>query len=323
MARTSTNDLYTTDPPGLCPIELRLNRRIITNLRRSWGKAAVLHYNLRMNAHIESLTLSQVQARLEALQPRLQQLPPLGSRPLTIAGRVCGWITARATEAVQELEGVRVEHEAVHVGARFVNPSAALNALLANVAVALKEAGCARGWRDELLDVVGEGCRLGVIERAAVRPMGLLTRAVHLNAWTPDGRLYVARRSATKNTDPDMLDTLVGGLAGAGENMDTALVRESYEEAGLAETDIAQRDPVRTIVRMHRRLPEGYQVEDVLVSECVLADSVAPRNIDGEVSEIMAVTPEQLWQLLTEEQFTLEASLVILDSLRSRLMQTA
>jgi 8-oxo-dGTP pyrophosphatase MutT (NUDIX family) len=276
-----------------------------------------------MNKHIGPFTLSQVQARLEALQPLLQQLPPPGSRPLTIAGRVCGWATARATEAVRELDGVRVDHEAVHVGARFVSPSRGLNALLASVALALKEAGCARGWRNELLDVVGEGARLGEIERAAVRPMGLLTRAVHLNAWTRDGRLYVARRSATKNTDPDMLDTLVGGLAGAGEDMSTALVRESYEEAGLVEADIAQRDPDRAILRMHRRLPEGYQVEDVLVSECVLADTVVPRNIDGEVSEILAVTPEDLWRLLAEEQFTLEASLVILHSLRSRLKQTA
>ncbi len=323
MARTSTGGLLTTDLLGLCPIELRLNRRIITNLRRSWGNEAVLHYNLRMNTHIEPLTLSQVQARLEALQPRLQQLPPPGSRPLTIAGRVCGWITARATEALQDIDGVQIDHEAVHVGARFVNPSPVLNALLAQVAVTLKEAGCARGWRDELLDVVGEGCRLGEIERAAVRPMGLLTRAVHLNAWTPDGRLYVARRSAAKNTDPNMLDTLVGGLAGAGEDMDTALIRESYEEAGLTLDDLARRGPERTIVRMHRRLPEGYQVEDVLVSECVLAHDVAPRNIDGEVSEIMAVTPEELGHLLAQEQFTLEASLVILDCLRSRLMQTA
>ncbi len=273
--------------------------------------------------HIGPFTLRQVQARLDALQSRLQQLPPLGSRPLTIAGRVCGWVTSRATEAVSELGDVRVDREAVHMGERYVNPSPDLNALLAEVAITLKEAGCARGWRNELLDVVGEGLRLGEIERAAVRPMGLLTRAVHLNAWTPDGRLYVARRAATKNTDPDMLDTLVGGLAGAGEDMDTALVRESYEEAGLAEADIAGRDPVRNIVRMHRRLPEGYQVEDVLVSECKLADAVVPRNIDGEVSEIMAVGPEELWHLIAQEQFTLEASLVILDCLRSRLVQTA
>lgn len=276
-----------------------------------------------MNMHIGPFTLRQVQARLDALQSRLQQLPPLGSRPLTIAGRVCGWVTSRATEAVSELGDVRVDREAVHMGERYVNPSPDLNALLAEVAITLKEAGCARGWRNELLDVVGEGLRLGEIERAAVRPMGLLTRAVHLNAWTPDGRLYVARRAATKNTDPDMLDTLVGGLAGAGEDMDTALVRESYEEAGLAEADIAGRDPVRNIVRMHRRLPEGYQVEDVLVSECKLADAVVPRNIDGEVSEIMAVGPEELWHLIAQEQFTLEASLVILDCLRSRLVQTA
>src|SRR5690606_41619426 len=54
----------------------------------------------------------------------------------------------------------------------------------------------------------------------------------------------------------------------------------------LTESDIQSRSPLRVIVRMHRRLPEGYQVEDVLVSDCILADAVVPRNQDGEVSEI-------------------------------------
>lgn len=276
-----------------------------------------------MNATVDPFSLSQVQARLTALQPRLQQLPPLGSRPLTVAGRVCGWITARATEAVCEVGSVRVDHEAVHAGATLDPGAEDLNILLSNLALALKEAGCLRAWRDELLDVVGEGSRVGVIERAALRPLGLLSRAVHLNAWTPDGRLWVARRSPTKSTDPNMLDTLVGGLAGAGEDMGTALLRESYEEAGLEPHQIKQQSPTRNVLRMHRRLPEGYQVEDVLVSECVLDASLVPHNTDGEVSEFLAVEPAGLWALLTSGEFTLEAELVILDCLRSRLLQTA
>src|SRR5690606_23139884 len=167
-------------------------------------------------------------------------------------------------------------------------------------------------------DVIGEGRRLGAIERAAVRPLGLLTKAVHLNAWSPDGRLWIARRSSSKSTDPGLWDTLVGGLVGAGESLDLALLRESNEEAGLEAADLESRSPLRIILRMHRRLPEGYQVEDVLVSDCVLAESVQPRNLDGEVSEIRLVGMDELQALIEAGEFTREAELVVLDGLQKR-----
>lgn len=308
----------TTAYENTCPIELLLNRGIITNLRKSWGNCACLHYNRVMNLTPSSSFLAALATRFQALQQRIQQLPPAGARPLTVAGRVSGWVTARATLALAGLPGVAITPEAVHIHALAAR-GLPLNRVLETVAHTLKSAGCLRGWRNELLDVVGEGQVLGVIERAALRPLGLLTRAVHLNAWTPDGRLWVARRSATKTTDPGMLDTLVGGLSGAGESLDTALLRESYEEAGLAPEVLGGRTPVRVITRMHRHLPEGYQVEDALVSECVLDADVRPVNQDGEVSEIMALDIEDVWARILADEFTLEAELVVLDCLLARL----
>lgn len=304
----------TTAYENTCPIELLLNRGIIANKLASWGNRLCLHYNLRMNITLPSSLIEAVSTRFEALLPRIQQLPPKGARPLTVAGRVSGWVTARATQAIAHLPGVQVTHEAVHIQGQS-QAGLSLDAVLASVADTLKLAGCLRGWRNELLDVVGEGQVLGVIERAALRPLGLLTRAVHLNAWTPDGRLWVARRASTKTTDPDRLDTLVGGLSGAGESLDASLLRESFEEAGLTPDQLVNRTPIRVITRMHRLLPEGYQVEDALVSECVLDDSVKPVNQDGEVSEIMALSIDDVWVLLQAGEFTLEAELVVLDSL--------
>ncbi len=259
-------------------------------------------------------------ARYQQLIKRIQQLPPVGSRPLTVAGRVAGWITAKATGHLEGLPGIHIGDEAVHITASLPK-RLPLDAVMAQLAAALKDTGCLRGWRNELLDVYGEGRRLAAMERAAMRPLGLLTKAVHLNAWSPDGRLWVARRALDKSTDPGMWDTLVGGLAGAGENLDTALLRESYEEAGLSAADIQNREPMRIILRMHRRLPEGYQVEDVLVSDCVLAESVSPQNMDGEVSEVRLVTVEELWAMVEDGAFTREAELVILDGLKHRLQQ--
>lgn len=258
-----------------------------------------------------------VAARYQRLITRIQHLPPRGSRPLTVAGRVGGWITEDATRHVDGMPGVRIEDEAVHI-TEVPALRMSLSQVLAALAEGLKDTGCLRGWRNELLDVIAEGEQLAVIERAAVRPLGLQTRAVHLNAWSPDGRLWVARRAMDKHTDPGMWDTLVGGLASAGESNELSLLRESHEEAGLTPDQLERRTPLRTILRMHRRLPEGYQVEDVLISDCVLDESVQPANLDGEVSEIKLLPQEQVWEMIEEGLFTDEAELSILDSLRLR-----
>lgn len=268
-------------------------------------------------------TLSKLPAeallqRCQRLLARVQQLPLPGSRPLTIAGRVAGWITASATRALQDQPGVCVDLEAVHIGRADMSRDQLAHDL-AVLALTLRDAGCLRGWRNELLDIVAEGRNVAVIERAAMRPLGLLTRAVHLNAWTPDGRLWVAQRALTKSTDPGLWDTLVGGLSGAGETLDDSLVRESHEEAGLTPQDIADRSPLHTILRMHKRLPEGFQVEDILVSECVLPDGVAPANVDGEVSCIQSLAPDDLWRMICAGAFTIEAELVILYAILRKL----
>lgn len=273
-----------------------------------------------MNAHPARSLVRSLEQRYGRLVPRIQQLPPAGSRPLTVSGRVAGWITPRATRVLAALDGVRVEPEAVCIDAVTAERRLSVDEVLARAALRMRDAGCLRAWRNELIEVVGEGQALGVIERAAIRPLGMLTRAVHLNAWTPDDRLWIALRSATKSTDPGLWDTLVGGLAVAGETLDASLLRESHEEAGLSPGHLEGRTPLRIVLRMHRRLPEGYQVEDVLVSECVLDESVPMRNLDGEVDEIRAVSIDEAWSLVQEGRFTVEAELVVVDGLMRRLL---
>lgn len=248
---------------------------------------------------------------------RTQEAAPEGAHALYIAGRRCGWATHAACDALRDAPGIVCDDAALHIGAHL-SPGAALNAVLENTAQLLRQANCLRGWRDELLDVMDGDDALGVIERAAVRPLGLLTHAVHLNAWTPDGRMWVARRALSKSTDPGMWDTLVGGLAGGGEDLELALVRECGEEAGLDAPDLVNRTPLRTILRIHRRLPEGYQVEDVLTSTCVLAPGVRPANRDGEVMEIATVDVPTVLRQIADGEFTLEAALVIVEDIMQR-----
>lgn len=271
-----------------------------------------------MNSFQNRALAQAIRQRMASLTCQIQQLPPPGSRPVTVAGRVAGWITARAADCIEPLPGVTIEEDVLRIGS-CSRRRLSLAQVLDKVALKLQEGGCIRAWRDELLDVVGEGHRLSRIERGAVRPLGFLTQAVHLNGWSSDGRIWAARRSPTKSTDPNMWDTLVGGLAVSGEPLETSLVRESYEEAGLQPPSLAGCTPLRVALRMHRRLPEGYQVENALVSDCVLPDGVQPCNMDGEVSEFRLLTMDETWQMMEADLFTLEAQVVLMDSMQQRL----
>ena len=274
-----------------------------------------------------SLARSSLLLLLDDLLARAAQPVQADSVPLFIAEHRCGWLFSKAAQALQGLNGFKIVQDSAHIG-QFLSPGPELNALLALVAVTLRQAGCAPGWRNELLDVWPEQPKdsvgafdskpLGAIERGVVRPLGLLTKAVHLSGWSQDGRLWVARRSLTKATDPGMWDTLVGGLISSQEDVQVGLVREADEEAGLDPQDIVDRTPLRTIAHMMRQVPEGYQVEEVLTCECILPAHVTPKNRDGEVMDIQLMAPVTIFNLLTQGAFTLEASIVVAEDLLRR-----
>ncbi len=269
--------------------------------------------------------LSNAQKSLEVLLrdliSRADEPPHPGSLPLSIAAKPCGTVLPKAVQALAGLQGVEVSENSIEIG-KTLSPGLVLDALLENVAKTLRSAGCAPGWRNELLDIWSEPAtqplRVGAIERGVMRPLGLATRAVHLNAWSQQGHLWVAKRSLTKKTDPGLWDTLVGGLVGSQEPDELALVRETDEEAGLDAHQIADRTPLRTIHWMRRRIPEGYQYEQVLTCECILAEGVTPANRDGEVMEIRCLAPAVILDMIREGAFTIEASIVIVEDLLRR-----
>jgi isopentenyldiphosphate isomerase/intracellular septation protein A len=63
----------------------------------------------------------------------------------------------------------------------------------------------------------------------------LLHPVVHLHVITPQKTLLLQKRPMTKTIQPGKWDTAVGGHIGAGEDLNTALKRETAEEIGLKE----------------------------------------------------------------------------------------
>ncbi len=233
--------------------------------------------------------------------------PPASSWRVRINGHSCGWASPAVAEALLQITSGDAVSQTLDLPADHEN--------LSNIACFLKQQGLLKGWRDELLDVrAPDGQLLGAIERAVMRPLGLTTYAVHLNAYTPDKNFWIARRASHKNTDPGKWDTLVGGLIASGETPKEALLRESNEEAGLLPDHLANIHP-RGVFIVRRVVPEGYQVEHTRVTDCVIPAGFTPKNLDGEVEEIRQASREEVLQMIEQGAFTVEAALSILISL--------
>jgi len=88
---------------------------------------------------------------------------------------------------------------------------------------------------DERFDVVDASDRvIGSAPRSEIHARGLLHRAVHLWLYDPAGRILLQRRSLTKDREPGKWTSSVSGHVNAGEEYDTAMLREIPEEIGVS-----------------------------------------------------------------------------------------
>ena len=261
-------------------------------------------------------------ARLLAIASRLQERaqPPRPAElaPFVMAGHAVGWV---APDTVRFLS-TRARGFERHAGMLVLLDDgldpALRTALLADAALRMRDAGLVRGWRDEALAIrVQAGAPpLATIERAACRTLGITTEAVHLNAFVDDGTLAVARRAAHKTIDPGLWDNLVGGMVPAGENLEQALEREAWEEAGL-ELDRLEVHHGRSF-HVRRPVAEGYQSERIYVYEVALAADAPCINQDGEVDAIEHRALPDVVDAIERGEFTLESALATLESLARR-----
>ncbi|GAA4421214.1 NUDIX domain-containing protein [Actinokineospora soli] len=109
---------------------------------------------------------------------------------------------------------------------------------------------------DELVALYDETGRVvGSATRARMRAEGLWHAATAVLVRSSDGdRVYVHRRTDTKDVYPGLHDCAAGGVIGAGEDPDLAASRELAEEYGVLDAPLS---PVFTMrielppVRMH------------------------------------------------------------------------
>ncbi|WP_027014660.1 NUDIX domain-containing protein [Comamonas composti] len=253
-------------------------------------------------------------ARAWACSPPLQPRAPLWLGSHEVGSLQAELVHALPTALLQAHGIALVAHESHEAGWRLVgrgDATADLNAL----ALVLRDAGQCGPWRDEQLLVCDdEGKALATVERGAVRPLGIATRAVYLVGESEDGRVWVQQRSEAKPNNPGMWDALVGGMVGAQDDVQQALARETREEAGIA---LAQLSGLRHGGRLALSSPSdeaggfGYMRERSDWFCATLVAGLLPRNQDGEVQAFALLEREQLVQWLLKDHFTPEAALIM------------
>ncbi len=240
--------------------------------------------------------------------------------PLWWQGHRLGSLSAHVWPQVQALDSQaqHVRHDPL--GLHWLDPDP--SDWLEGVHRALRAHGQLRGWRDERFPILipnSSGAAIGQCERAAARLWGLLTRGAHATGFVrgPEGgvgHLWLAQRALTKSTDPGLWDNLVGGGVPIGQTPAQALVREAWEEAGLAPS-VAEAAQAAGVLTVSRPVPEGWQHEWVHSFDLELPAHAAPTNIDGEVGCFKRLSPERAGQLARSGWMTVDAAIVTLDFL--------
>ena len=250
-------------------------------------------------------------------------------RPLRLRGHLVGSVDERCLPLLQALAPeLQCTPEALL--APPLADAAAATAWFEPLNLRLRAEGAIPGWRDERYPVLPLQAYTGAvpladIERAAARFWGTLTFGAHANGYLSDasGRpthLWLGRRSATKATDPGLLDNLIGGGVPLGQTPFETLVREGWEEAGLAQPQLHTARPVR-VIQLRRELPEGLQLERLYAFDLPLPPGVTPANQDGEVASFQCLPVAEALALAQAGEMTVDAALVTLDfALRHRLL---
>jgi 8-oxo-dGTP pyrophosphatase MutT (NUDIX family) len=253
--------------------------------------------------------------------PRSAALAPVSRPPPEFIPWFCGHIVLgylsppRARLLAAHLTPTRIQAHRLDWDAGHWS-APARSVALQDALLRLRALGHLSGWRNEPFALCVEGREAALLkaERAGVYFLGMCSDAIHVNGFTADGRMWVARRSASKHVDPGLLDNLCAGGVAAGETIETCLQRELYEEAGIC---LRAEHLLRFCgtTEVGRVRDGGWHVERLHVHNLLLQANEQPCNHDGEVQEFLLLTAAELAGLVDTKKSTPDAAAAIVRGL--------
>lgn len=184
----------------------------------------------------------------------------------------------------------------------------------------------------EQFPIVGARFDIG-IERSAFSLFGIIGRGAHMTVYTrtqdddadADGpmRFWIARRSATKSTYPNMLDQAVAGGVARGETPLECIVREAGEEAGLSPERVRNEAVATGTVSWFNVSDERAGGEVGLMNPGVLYtyDLEVPstlteiQSVEGDISKFELMSLSEVLGALRQGLFKPSCAMVMVDFL--------
>ncbi|KAJ3417098.1 hypothetical protein HDV05_006957 [Chytridiales sp. JEL 0842] len=180
---------------------------------------------------------------------------------------------------------------------------------------------CLKGWRSERYSVWGPNGEIVMqIERSGAALLGVPSFGCHLNGYVRDPangeiKMWIARRSYTKQTYPGMLDNLVGGGLPHGTDPNTNIIKECYEEAGLSAEMASKVKPVSMITYFMDHPDRGWLPDTEYVYDLELPLDWKPNCQDGEVHEFYLLPLNEVTDKVKAKEFMPESALCVIDFL--------
>lgn len=181
-----------------------------------------------------------------------------------------------------------------------------------------------RGWRNETFPVYGPGGNILLeIERSGSALFGIVTYGVQLTCYVEDEhglRIWIGRRSRSKQTYPGMLDNTAAGGLGTGRLPRDAVMQKAVEEASLPMSVLTERLQSAGCFSYYfvQRVQSGgadglLQPEVEYVYELKLDANTTPQPGDSEVEEFHLWTIDKIGQALRRGEFKPNSAIVLVD----------
>lgn len=266
------------------------------------------------------MNVSARSALTEIIETAYRNIPS-DLMPVFFMNEVIGHVSPQIFSALQQfLEKDDQDLQLIHCTNQKIIISSAppyqLSIELRIIAEYLRDIQIIKGWRGEEFSFIDEHqLERFRVERVFFRTLGFHSRAVHVNGYQSKGKLWVARRSHTKQIDPGRLDNMTAGGVSANETLYNCVIRELWEEAGISADQALQINPISSVT-IRRGIQDGSLHHETLYTyDLEMPEKIRPLNQDNEVSEFYLVDFEEALHFVLTEQFTIDAGVVTADFL--------
>ncbi|KAI9290838.1 hypothetical protein K502DRAFT_353573 [Neoconidiobolus thromboides FSU 785] len=184
------------------------------------------------------------------------------------------------------------------------------------------------GWRNELYPIYYKKVEHNdsvacVIERVGSFLLGINTFGVHINGYTfNENKMYIwiAKRSKTKPTWPNMLDNMCAGGISYGDSVYSTLLKECLEEGNIPNEitkNVINNDNNKSksagVVSYITKNEFGISSETQYIYDLELPWGYKPTPNDGEVGQFYCWEVDKVLEALKNNEFKPNCGLIMID----------